>query len=144
MSLKSTLTTYGQIGVNVLRNAIPNASGKTRASIRFVVDDENLMFFGRQFFKLLEKGRGPTSKNPSPDMIESLTEYARARGMENPKSAAWAIAKKLNKEGDKTHRAGGRVLYSDVMDTFTQDLAKALKEDYGKTLSREVKNAFKK
>jgi len=145
MSLKIVLTTYGQIGVNVLRNSIPNASGKTRDSIRFVVEeDENLLLIGRKYFELLEKGRGPTSKNPSPEMIENLTEYARARGMENPKSAAWAIAKKLNRDGDKTHRAGGRVLYSDVMDTFTQDLAKALKEDYGKTLSKEIKNAFKK
>ena len=147
MSLISTLKTYGQIGVDVLRQAIApiDATGKTQNSIRYVVieEEDRLIFLARNYFHLLEKGRRPTSKNPSPAMIENLTEYAKARGMENPKSAAWAIAKTINKEGDKTFRKGGRVLYSDVMDTFTKDLREALAKDFGLTMKKELKAAFK-
>ena len=145
MSLESTLKTYGQIGVKVLRDAVAplTANGKTLLSIRFESDLLSLRFYGRQFFELLEKGRRPTTKKPSPEMIANLTEYAEARGMENPKSAAWAIAKTLNKEGDKTFRAGGRVVYSGVMDTFAQDLKKSLAEDFKKTITLELKKTFK-
>lgn len=145
MSITSTLTTYGQIGVDVLRDAVAphDATGKTRESIRFVVDDDRLIFLAREFFKLLEKGRGPTTKGPSKEMIENLTEYARARGFENPEKAAWALATKLNRDGDQTHQKGGRVVYSDVMDTFVRDLADALKEDYVKSLAKEVKESFR-
>lgn len=147
MSLESTLKTYGQIGADVLRQAVAplDATGKTRASIRYVVDGENLMFLARGFFKKLETGIKPSTKAekiPSREMIASLTEYARARGFSNPEKAAWGLAKKLLTEGDKTNAKGGRVVYSDVMKTFTEDLAKALSEDFGKTLAKQEKENF--
>lgn len=145
MSLESVLKTYGQIGVDVLRNAVVplDATGKTRASIRFESDKEKLQFFAREFFELLEKGRRPTTKNPSPEMIELLTDYAKARGMNKPKSAAWAMAKKMNKEGDRTHKRGGRIVYSDVMGEFNKQLGAELMKDYGKELNLKIKGYFK-
>lgn len=144
MSVKSTLTTYGQIGVEVLKQAVAphDATGKTRESIRFVVsdEDESLTFYAREFFKLLEKGIKPSTKKPSKEMIEAMTEYAKARGFDNPEKAAWAISVNQLKEGDKTHRSGGRVVYSDVMDTFTRDLSEALKKDFGKTIRDGINN----
>lgn len=145
MSLQSVLQTYGQIGVKLLRQAVAplDATKKTFNSIRFGSDAKGLKFFAREYFSLLEKGRRPTSKNPSPEMIANLTEYAQARGMENPKSAAWAIAKKINKDGDKTFNSGGRVVYSDDMKTFTKELATELAKDFGKEIAQNFKKEFK-
>ena len=146
MSLTSVLQTYGQIGVDVLRQAVAphDATGKTGKSIRFEVKGESLLFYARQFFELLEKGIKPSTKRPSKEMIDSMTEYAKARGFTDPKKAAWAISINQLKLGDTTHREGGRVVYSDVMDTFTQDLGKTLSQDFAKELSQEVKDMFKK
>ena len=149
MSLVSVLKTYGQIGVNLLRQAIASqdATGKTAASIRFVVQEnkgeEALTFYARQYFDLLEKGIRPSSKRPSKEMIESMTEYARARGFANPEKAAWAISIKQLAKGDTTHRQGGRILYSDDMNTFVKELGRELAEEYGKDLAGQYKNAFK-
>lgn len=143
MSVNSVLTTYGQIGVNVLKDAVPNASNKTRESIRFVVDEDRLIFLAREFFQLLEKGIKPSSKRPSKEMIEAMTEYARARGFADPEKAAWAIAINQLKKGDLTHRKGGRVLYSDVMETFTKELGAELSKDFGMSIAKKMKEQFK-
>ncbi len=142
MSLNATLNTYGQIGVDLLRDAIEplSATGKTAQSIRYEVKDNHLLFYARGFFELLERGIKPSGKNPSPAMIAQLTEYAKARGFENPKSAAWAIAKKILSEGDKTHKRGGRVVYSDVVDQLMKEMAKDLSDNY----KMDIINSFKK
>lgn len=140
MSVHSVLTTYGQIGTQVLKQAVAplDATGKTQASIHFDVDEENtLRFYAREFFKLLEKGIAPSNKEgikPSREMIEFMTEYARVRGMENPEKAAWAISVKQLKQGDKTYKQGGRMVYSDVMNTFERDLKEAMNKDFKKTI----------
>lgn len=146
MSLQSVLQTYGQIGVDVLRDAVAphDATGRTRASIRFVIDGgDRLLFIAREFFQLLEKGIRPSSKKPSREMIEMMTEYAKARGFEDPEKAAWAISIKQLKEGDTIHKQGGRIVYSDVMETFTKELGDELAKDYGKEISRQLKESFK-
>lgn len=141
MSVKSFLTTYGQIGTEVLKQAVAphDATGRTRESIRFVVDeeDEALRFYARDFFHLLEKGIAPSKKQdikPSKEMIDFMTEYAQARGMDDPKKAAWGISVNQLNKGDKTHNQGGRVVYSDVMDTFARDLKEAMNKDFKKTI----------
>jgi hypothetical protein len=142
MSLNSVLTTYGQIGVEVLKQAVAphDATGKTQQSIRYVVE-EKLIFIARNYFTLLEKGIKPSTKEPIPsrEMIEFMTEYARARGMDNPEKAAWAISINQLKKGDKTHRDGGRLVYSDVMKTFSDDLKKSLTKDFGKSIIDNIK-----
>lgn len=145
MSLASVLQTYGQIGVKVLQQAVAplDATRKTFNSIRFESTETNLKFFARSFFELLEKGIKPSKKKPSRDMIESMTEYAKARGFENPEKAAWAISVKQLDKGDTTFRKGGRVVYSDDMQTFTKELAKELASDYGKELALQFKGHFK-
>lgn len=144
MSLESTLKTYGQIGVDVLRQAVQpyDATGKTRLSIRFESTKQKLVFFARNFFQLLEKGISPSNKKPSKEMIDSMTEYAKARGFSNPEKAAWAISVKQLKEGDRTHKAGGRIVYSDVMDTFKEDFKTTLAKDFAKNTLSELKETF--
>jgi len=141
----TVLKTYGQIGVQTLKQAVTpyDATGKTVQSIRFVVDGDKLLFIAREFFTLLEKGIRPSVKKPSKEMIDSFTEYAKARGFTDPEKAAWAIAVNQLKVGDATHRAGGRVVYSGVMDTFTKNLSEELKKDFSKELVMGVKESFK-
>lgn len=143
------LTTYGALGVEVLKQAIAQveATGKTAQSIRFEVESsdtkDRLLLIGRAFFELIEKGIRPSGKNPSPEMIKFLTEYAQARGMDNPKSAAWGIAKTILKEGDKTHKAGGRLVYSPELVKFVEELKEVLTKEFKKGFVTQIKGAFK-
>jgi len=148
-NIQEILKQYGVIGVQVLRDAIQKveATGKTAQSIRYELDSEGsndrLYLIGRAYFELIEKGRRPTTKNPSPDMIEFLTDYARARGMEKPESAAWAIAKKINKEGDSTYRSGGRLVYSPELSKFVEELTLVISKQAGKDYLTSVVGAFR-
>jgi hypothetical protein len=75
-------------------------------------------------------------------MIKSLTEYARARGFDKPESAAWGLAKKIQKEGDKTFKQGGRIVYSDDVDKFVDELKKECRKAAKIKFTRTIKNAF--
>lgn len=155
-NITDTLKAYGPIGVEVLRNAISQieATGRTAQSIRYEVTStdnmDQLMLIGRAFFELIEKGIAPSGKNPSPAMIEFLTEYARARGMSNPESAAWGIAisqmkgvKGKHKGGDETYRAGGRLVYSPELIKFVEELKTVITKQVSKGFLTEVVGAFK-
>lgn len=143
------LNNYGVIGVEVLKKAISQveATGKTAQSLRHEVTSsdttDTLTIYARAFFELIEKGRRPTDKGPSPEMIQFLTEYAKARGMDKPESAAWGIAKKINKEGDKTYRAGGREVYSPELLKFVDELTKVIATEFRKGFVTEIKGAFR-
>lgn len=148
LNIVSILNTYGQIGVDVIKQSINRATGKTESSVRYIVKDTQgikyrLTWYAREFIQLLEKGRGPTTKGPSPDMIENLTEYAKARGMSDPESAAWAIAKTINKEGDKTYRRGGKDVYSQDMSKLIEELTKEVVTAETKFLISELSQTFK-
>lgn len=144
------LTVYGSIGEQVLKDALDKVSAthKTVNSVRSQVVStaqvDSLQLLAREFTELLEKGRGPTSKGPSPEMIEFLTDYAQARGMEDPKSAAWGMAKKMNKEGDRTFKAGGRDVYTNVLNKFVEELTAECSRVFAGVYLREVKQAFKR
>lgn len=142
--VSNVLAQYGPIGVDVLRNAIAQveATGKTSQSIRYEVSEDRLLLIGRAYFSLIEKGRKPTAKGPSREMIDFLTEYAKARGMDKPESAAWGIAKTINKEGDKTFRAGGRLVYSPELDKFVDELKSAIARAFAGAYTVEVKKYF--
>lgn len=149
-NITQILDNYGTIGVMRLKQALEQveATGKTVQSVSKEVISEDtsdtLKIYGRQFIDLLEKGRRPTSKNPSPDMIKFLTEYARARGMDKPESAAWAMAKKMNKHGDRTFQQGGRIVYSDVLAKFVEELKEAVKKEFVNGFRAEIKATFKR
>lgn len=148
-NIAQVLTVYGSIGGQVLKDSLDqiSATNKTVQSVRSEVTETEtttrLQLFAREFTSLLEKGRRPTSKNPSPDMIKLLTEYAQARGMSDPESAAWAIAKTINKEGDKTHRQGGRDVYSKELDKFVKEVIDAIQKEFVGFYVNEIKQAFK-
>lgn len=149
-NITSILDKYGVIGVEVLKQAIQTveATSKTANSIRYETEStdtkDRLLLIGRAYFELIEKGRRPTTKGPSPEMIDMLTDYAKARGMQKPESAAWAIAKTINKEGDKTYRSGGRIVYSDELSKFVDELINVLATDFRKGVATQITGAFKR
>lgn len=148
-NIKEVLEVYGSIGAQLLKDAIDQVSAthRTVESIRYEVTStdtaDRLQLIGRAYIELIEKGRGPTDKGPSSDMIELLTEYAQARGMENPKSAAWAIAKTINKEGDRTFRMGGRDVYSSELANFVEELKQEISKTFVGNYLSEIKHTFK-
>lgn len=148
-NITDTLKSYGVVGVDVLKKAIESleASGKTSQSIRYEVEStdtkDRLKLIGRAYFELIEKGIKPSGKNPSPDMIKFLTEYAQARGMDKPESAAWGIAKTILKEGDKTYRSGGRLVYSPELVKFVEELKEVITKQVSKGYLTQVVGAFK-
>lgn len=142
------LQAYAPIGVDVVKKALEEvrASGKTINSVIAEVSRKDtvdrLQILARPYTNRIEKGIGPTTKGPSSEMIQNLTEYARARGMENPERAAWALAKKIQKEGDKTHKAGGRIVYSDDVDKFVKEVTGKIKSNWKVIFTSTIKNGF--
>jgi len=142
------LEAYAQIGVTKIKQSLEQvrATGKTINSVKAEVTEKNdvsrLVIKARPFTSAIETGVSPTSKGVSPEMIESLTEYARARGMEKPESAAWAIAKTIQKEGDKTYKRGGRDVYSSEVIRLADEIKKAILKDYKIKFTSLIKNTF--
>ena len=148
-SAQNILNQYGPIGVEVLKSAISGiqASGKTAASLRYEVESsdtkDSIKLIGRKFFELIEKGIRPSGKNPPPEMIQMLTDYAKARGMDKPERAAWGIAKTILKKGDSTYRAGGRLVYSPELLKFVEELQEVLTKEFKDGYLTSIKQAFK-
>lgn len=147
-TIKEILNAWGIVGVKALQNDLQrvNATGKTVSSVRYEVSKEGtvdrLIFYGRKYLKALETGISPTTKGPSREMIESLTEYAKARGMDKPDSAAWALAKVIQRDGDKTHRSGGRIVYSTTVEKLAEDIKKDVKKEFRIKFMQTIKGAF--
>jgi hypothetical protein len=150
VAIENILNKYGQVGVQLLKNAISElrATGKTERSLRYEVEEEKgrttLKIYGREFFKALETGRKPAEQSGPPGFPERLEEYMQARGFQSKVSKKgvkyWRIgdnwysgkslAYKINTQGDRTYRTGGRQVYSDDLSKFVEEL------------KREVKDAF--
>ncbi len=122
------------------------ATGKTINSVKAEVSEKNnvsrLVIKARPFTSAIETGVSPTSKGVSKDMIDSLAEYARARGMDKPESAAWAIANTIQKEGDKTFKRGGRNVYSSEVLKLADEIKKEIRKDYKIKFTSLIKNTF--
>lgn len=108
-----------------------NATNKTSQSLRIEIKQEGTKFklqlFGRPFFMTVQTGRKPSDKKPSREMIENLTEWVNARGIDE--SAVWAIATKIQQRGTRLWLEGGRDdIVNPAVDTFINDVGQALLE----------------
>jgi len=148
LRIKDILNTYGKIGVERTKQLLEasRATGKTINSVKFEVTDsdnkERLTIKARPFTSALETGIKPVSAGSKPgipkEMIDNLTEYAKARGMDKPESAAWGIAKKIKRDGDKVYQMGGKDVYSGAMEDLAKDITKAITSEF----IRESKTIF--
>ena len=141
------LEAYGKLGVELLRNAVTpfDATGKTKASIRYVATEDRLLIFGRQFFKALETGRGPRVSSEYSGFDNSLLEYINAKGIgseldqKGKERLAKFMAYKINKEGDRTYKRGGRQVYSDELEKFIDELKGKVMKETVKKVSLNIK-----
>lgn len=118
--------------------ASQNATGQTAQSLRFEIKQEEnkyiMTLYGRAFFMTVQTGRKPTpDKKPSREMIERITDWVQARGMDS--SAVWAIATNIQKKGTKLWQSGGREdivdpAVDDFINNVSQDLLKSGSDDF--------------
>lgn len=147
-TIPEILNAYGQIGVTRVKQLLETvrATGKTINSVKYEVTNSGttskLVIKARPFTSAIETGIRPTTKGVSKEMIDNLTEYAQARGMDNPKSAAWAIAKTIQRDGDKTYKKGGRDVYSSGVIELSEEIKKAVKKEYRIKMTSFIKNTF--
>ena len=148
------LDRFGHIGVEGLKDDVQkvSATGQTAESIYYRVEAGDkrisLTFYGRKYFKTLETGRGPRKGSEYQGFDESMYEYMKARGIgsdlpeKKRKQLARFLAYKINKEGDKTFKMGGRVVYSPTLTKLTEDLKRALIKDAREYYISEIKKTF--
>ena len=77
-------------------------TNQTAAQIIITTDGNKATMQLPGYLEILEKGRGPTSKNApqsNPSMIQRIKEWCQAKGL--PGKAAWAIKKSIDKKGFK-------------------------------------------
>lgn len=153
--LSQVLDTGGKIAVESLKQDVSkvSATGETEASIRYEVTREgtiqSLIVYGRKFFKALETGRGPRVSNEYQEYDVSMYEYMQARGIgadlpeKKRKQLARFLTWKINKEGDKTFKMGGRQVYSDNLNRIVQELIAAVKKDTIGFVISEIRSAAK-
>lgn len=155
LTVAEILTQYGLIGVEALRDDVSrvSATNKTQDSIRFEVSSQDnvhrLVFFARKYFSALETGRGPRKSSEDSGFKDEMYEYMQARGIgqDLPEKKRKALAKflvlKINLEGDKTFKKGGRVVYSPTLQRIIFELTKALKEDRVKYYKLQITTLLK-
>lgn len=137
-SIEELLDKYGKAIVKKIQDNLDasgeNATGKTKQSVKYSVDKNELVVFSdRPYFKSVETGSRPSNKKPSPEMVESLTEWAQAKPADiSPQGAAVNILK----YGSKLWQQGGRKdifsnVWEEVKKDFFEDL-KSLEVDKGR------------
>jgi hypothetical protein len=150
-TIEATLTKYGLIGVQALRQDVDkvSATGKTADSIRFEVQKDNqgnltLTFYGRQFFKTIETGRGPRKSSTYGAFDLNLLEYMNARGIgadlsdKKKKQLAKFLAYRINRDGDETFQKGGRVVYSPTLTKLVSEIKNTIIKDFAKLIIRDI------
>ncbi len=156
--LKDILSTYADIGVALLKNAIQpySATGKTVSSIRSEVKPNGLKLFGRKALSAIETGRGPRKSSEYEGFDLNLDDWAKARGLSTKVSkngvkyfkigpywfSAKSLAWKINAKGDKLFRSGGRDVYSDALDRFVEELIGAIKKDKMDEVRKQIKESL--
>ena len=120
-----------------------NATFETSNSLRIEVTQSGnnfkLQLFGRAFFMTVETGRRPTpNKKPSRAMIERITSWVEARGIDV--SAVWAIATKIQQRGTRLWFEGGR---TDIVQTAIEDFVNNTSKDLMDAVADQFINEWK-
>ncbi len=153
-SIRNILNNYGQLGVVMLKENIGKvtATGKTVNSIGYEIESkeatDTLIIFGREYISTLETGRGPRKATTQGDFLDNMLEYMQARGIgsdltdKKRRQLARFLTLKINREGDKTYKAGGRQVYSNDLEKYIESLKEALKKDFQVTFRNNIKSVF--
>lgn len=118
--LNDELTALKERIASNIMSAGMNASGRTIASMRVEVNENEGTLFGRRAFEVLESGRRP-GKVPK-GFYQIIYQWAidkRIR-VRNLKSFAYLTARKIAREGTLLYREGGR------NDIYTPEIRKCI------------------
>lgn len=154
MNLTTILNEYGIIGVKAIQTVLrpESATGKTLRSIRYDVKIKNtiqtLTFYGRKFISAMETGRGPRKSSEYQGYDQSLLQWMSARGIgaelnaKKKQQLARFLAFKINKEGDALHKAGGRELYTPVVEKLQKEITDKITQDFIQSSITRIKDGF--
>lgn len=154
-SVTKTLNEYGKLGVEALKQDVSkvSATNATKDSIRYEVDStddsDRLRYFAREFFSAIETGRGPRESSQDSGFKDKMLEYMKARGIGSdlPEKKREQLAKflvyKINKEGDKTFKQGGRIVYSPTIHKLVEELKRELSKDLQQFAINAIRKEFK-
>lgn len=155
MSIEATLHKYGQLGVQALKQAVQkvSATGDTADSIHYEVksteDTDTLRLLGRAYFKAIETGRGPREGSTDEGFKDNMLAYMKARGIgsdldeKKRENLAKFLVYKINKEGDKTYKQGGRIVYTPALNKLVEELKRELTRDFQQQTIKEIRGLFK-
>lgn len=151
-SIVNILNAYGLLTVEAIKNDIDKvtATGKTKRSIRFKVTSEGtvdrLIIYGRPFTDVIETGRGPRKASAKSDFEDNLIEWVRIRFPSESGKKQLALARffrwKINKEGDRTYKLGGKQIYSDTIEKAVKEIKAAAIKDFRINFSNFVKSTL--
>lgn len=118
-----------------------NASGALADSIKYTIDGYRLKVQGNDYIYYLQYGRKPGGRPP----IKAIRQWIDDKGITPEKgskdSLAWAIAKKIEKEGTTIYKAGGSDLVSGI---FNEALQQSIESDFANLIASEISSEILK
>lgn len=151
------LQDFGNRLVRNLQSRIPKVSGKSSRSI--AIDEltpERLVIGGSEYIGVFEYGRGKTNnkgRGVSGSLRDKIKEWILAKGIKfegmTVDSMAWAISKKIHKEGNLLFRSltkgqGSGVLSEALTEGMLINLQKQISEIRIKEIDSQILKGFKK
>lgn len=130
-----------------------NASGNTSRSLRKEIADDELTIFGREVFKYVEGGRGPSRKKGSTgeSLRDRIKQWIKDKGITpdgemTEDSLAFLIARKIHNEGTLIYRTNNpRDIFSTVFDeNKIKSLIHVIAETTNNSVMSDIVKAFKK
>lgn len=118
--LEELFSDFGDTLIQEIRDAMAageiNATGKSSDSLRYEASEDHFTLYGDKSFVWMEQGRAPGGQPP----LDNIVDWVEAKGIQpdegTQESLAWAIVKKIEREGTKAFQSGKRRdVYSSVI-----------------------------
>lgn len=106
LSAEIVVRKFAESLIEGIQGAMPVSSGKTKQSFFYRYDGKRLQIGSTEgWVTVLEDGRRPGKRPP----VAKIQEWVEREmpSTKNPKSLAFAIAKKIGEEGSLLYRSGG-------------------------------------
>lgn len=114
------------------------ASGFSAANTYVRMNESGGAMIGPAYWQQQEYGRAPGAMPP----VAAIREWIRIKGQSKygiPVEAAYAVAKKIAREGTEAYKVGGTQVISEVIDEQSvQELTSQLGRNISKTVSSDI------